>query len=72
VGALLTDHELGAIVGRWHGPRNMRRDRSREALLTQLALRKHRLRRLGEQLEPTLPAEIARLRGLLTPAVPGA
>jgi RsiW-degrading membrane proteinase PrsW (M82 family) len=72
VGTVLSHEELGAMTGKWHRPRNVRRDRSREALLTQLALRKYRLRQSGEKREPGLPAEIARLRGLLVPVVPRA
>jgi protease PrsW len=63
LGILLSPQELETLLGKWRQPisRNAPHARRMQKLV-QLALRKYRLRQVGERREPQLAAEIDRLR----------
>ncbi len=69
VGTTLTVQEYAILTGHWRNP--IRRPRSEWAaanrlqLCVELALHKHRLRRLGNNWEPDLSQEIAQIRAQL-------
>ncbi|MCL4861441.1 MAG: PrsW family intramembrane metalloprotease [Caldilineaceae bacterium] len=69
VGVLLSEDEFKSLTGRWHQPLRRRRAQGNHAArmqsLVQLALRQQRLRRVGEQQEPRLTAEVNQLRSNL-------
>jgi hypothetical protein len=70
IGHTLSEQEFSLLSGRWHRPlgkRNpsVRRQAQRMQLYVELALRKQRLRLLGEAREPELMKEIQRIRNQL-------
>lgn len=72
VGTTITAQEYATLIGRWRNP--VRRPKSEWAaanrlqLCVELALYKHRLRRLGDSWEPGLANEISRIRAQLATA----
>lgn len=72
IGITITAEEYATLIGRWRNPvRRPRREwaeANRLQLCVELALYKHRLRRLGNSWEPGLVNEIAQIRAQLTTA----
>jgi len=74
VGITLTAQEYATLLNQWrnplHRPKSEWAAARRLQLCVELALRKHRVRRLGAQRESTLPNEIAQIRAQLASANP--
>ncbi|MEX1021266.1 MAG: PrsW family intramembrane metalloprotease [Litorilinea sp.] len=67
LGVVLSADELETLLGKWRQPISRKAPGTqRRQQLAQLALRKHRLRRVGTAREPHLTAEIDRLRQALS------
>jgi RsiW-degrading membrane proteinase PrsW (M82 family) len=69
VGIILTPTEYATLLGRWRNPllrgKKNRGQTTRLRQCVELALRKHRLQRLGDENEPTLKSDIIQLRANL-------
>jgi RsiW-degrading membrane proteinase PrsW (M82 family) len=69
VGVILTPVEYATLLGRWRNPlcrgKQSRGQTNRLRQCVELALRKHRLQRLGDENEPTLKSDIVQLRANL-------